>query len=137
LGGENQGAVTAEGEVSTIDVLLVDDDRDIRDTIEQILEEDGYRVGTAVDGEDALQRLHLDGRLPRLILLDLMMPVMDGREFLVQFAKEPKWDKVPIVIISSGRDAQREAASLGAAGYLAKPIELDLLLASVRRLVTR
>jgi two-component system, chemotaxis family, chemotaxis protein CheY len=122
---------------SAIDVLLVDDDRDIRDTIEQILEEDGYRVATAVDGEDALQRLDAEPQLPRLILLDLMMPVMDGREFLARFTKEPRWAQIPVVIISSGRNAEREAASLSVAGYLAKPIELDLLLSCVRRWVVR
>lgn len=129
--------MTLEPGRSALDVLLVDDDRDIRDTIEQILEEDGYSVKTAVDGEDALQRLRNDGQLPRLILLDLVMPVMDGREFLAHFAQQRQWQEVPVVIISSGRDAQREATALGAAGYLAKPIELDQLLASVRRWVTR
>jgi CheY-like chemotaxis protein len=121
---------------SDIDVMLVDDDPDIRETIQQILEEEGYAVTTAPDGEVALQRLGA-GPLPRLVLLDLMMPVMDGREFLLRIAQEPRLGQIPIVLISSGRDARREATALGAAGYLAKPIELDLLLDSVQRWIAR
>jgi CheY-like chemotaxis protein len=128
--------VSAETGPADLDVLLVDDDRDIRDTIEQILSEEGYGVASVADGELALERLAGDP-LPRLILLDLMMPVMDGQAFLAQFARQPRLAKIPVVIISSSRDAQREATALGTAGYLAKPIELHLLLESVRRWVAR
>jgi CheY-like chemotaxis protein len=121
---------------TALDVLLVDDDRDIRETIEQILEEEGYGIATAADGELALQHLAV-GPLPRLILLDLMMPVMDGRAFLAEYKRLPRLAHIPVVIISSGHDARQEAATLGTAGYLAKPIELHLLLENVQRWVTR
>ena len=120
------------------DVLLVDDDHDVRGTIEQILTEEGLSVATAVDGEDALGFLETNAAaLPRLILLDLMMPVMDGREFLNRARQRPQLAEIPVVIISSGRDVQREAQTLGTAGYLAKPIELEHLLDNVRRWVSR
>jgi CheY-like chemotaxis protein len=124
-------------EGARFDILLVDDDRDIRDTIEQILTDEGFSVSTAVDGEDALTRLAGRGGLPRLILLDLMMPVMDGREFLARVQGDSRLAEIPIVIISSARDVQRESAALGTAGYLAKPIELDHLLTNVRRWIAR
>lgn len=117
------------------DVLLIDDDQDIRETIQQILEDEGYSIATAVDGEDALQWLQT-APLPRLVLLDLVMPVMDGRQFLLWFAQQPRLAQVPVVIISSGRDARQEAAALGTAGYLSKPIELHLLLENVKRWVS-
>jgi two-component system, chemotaxis family, chemotaxis protein CheY len=118
------------------DVLVIDDDKDVRETISQILEEEGYRVRTAIDGEDALERLRAEP-LPRLVLLDLTMPVMDGRAFLARLRDESAFAQLPIVIISSGPDARRESAALGTAGYIAKPIELDHLLENVQRWVAR
>jgi CheY-like chemotaxis protein len=112
-------------------VLVVDDDPDILDAICDILDAEGYRVARARHGVEALGRV-ADER-PDVVLLDLMMPVMDGVAFSVELRKRPQDRDVPIVVISAEGNPQR-VASVGAAGYLAKPFDIDVLLAHVATL---
>jgi CheY-like chemotaxis protein len=112
-------------------VLVVDDDPDILEAICDILEAEGYRVARARHGGEALDRV--DAERPALILLDLMMPVMDGVSFAQALRTRPAARDVPIVVISADGNRQR-AAPVGAAGYLAKPFDVDSLLAHVARL---
>jgi len=111
-------------------VLVVDDDEDIRELLRVVLEADGYRVKVAVDGLDAWEQIHA-GELPALILLDLMMPRMDGEHFLKKLRRRcPE----AVVIILSGHDAaQKKAGEFKAARCLTKPVELDDLLNAVKR----
>jgi CheY-like chemotaxis protein len=109
-------------------VLVVDDDPDILDAICDILEGEGYRVARARHGEEALLRVETER--PALILLDLMMPVMDGVKFSQALRLRPGVQDVPIVVISADGNRQR-ASSVGAVGYLAKPFDIDSLLAQV------
>ncbi len=109
-------------------VLVVDDDPDILEAICDILEAEGYRVARARHGEEALSRV--DAERPDVILLDLMMPVMDGVAFSHALRLRPAVRDVPIVVISADGNPQR-AASVGASGYLAKPFDIDALLAQV------
>ncbi|WP_242392800.1 response regulator [Anaeromyxobacter oryzisoli] len=109
-------------------VLVVDDDPDILDAICDILEGERYRVARARNGLEALDRVGEE--LPAVILLDLMMPVMDGLAFATAFRKQPLARSVPIVVISADGNPQR-AAALGAAGFLAKPFDIDALLSRV------
>ena len=109
-------------------VLVVDDDPDILDAICDILEGEGYRVARARHGLEAL--LRVEAERPALILLDLMMPVMDGVAFSHELRLRPAVRDVPIVVISADGNRQR-AASVGATGYLAKPFDIDSLLAHV------
>jgi CheY-like chemotaxis protein len=109
-------------------VLVVDDDPDILDAICDILEGEGYRVARARHGMEAL--LRVEAERPALILLDLMMPVMDGVAFSHELRLRPAVRDVPIVVISADGNRQR-AASVGATGYLAKPFDIDSLLAHV------
>ena len=109
---------------------MVDDDEDIRTTIQQILEEEGYRVLAAPNGEEAL-RLLAAHPAPRLILLDLMMPVMDGARFKARLTAAPRLGAVPVVIISAGGGLAHKASLMKAAGYLAKPIDLRTLMGTV------
>ena len=113
-------------------VLIVEDDDLTRDALSIMLQEDGYQVLCAENGQAALEQLQRT-RPPGLILLDMMMPVMTGWEFLTQRKQDPRLAAIPVVICSGTGDAARQAASLGAAGYLKKPIEFQVLLATIRR----
>jgi CheY-like chemotaxis protein len=108
-------------------VLVVDDDDDIRDLVQAVLEMHGYRVDQAA-GASAL-RIR-PGAPPALILLDLMMPVVDGYEIGRRLRADPATAPIPIVIMSAGTQAAAAAAELRAEGYLAKP-DLARLVATV------
>ncbi|WP_242335366.1 MULTISPECIES: response regulator [Anaeromyxobacter] len=114
-------------------VLVVDDDPDILDAICDILEGEGYRVARARHGVEALERV--EAEKPAIILLDLMMPVMDGLAFAQALRERPGRAEIPIVVISADGNPQR-AASVGAAGYLAKPFDIDALLAQVAQMTS-
>jgi CheY-like chemotaxis protein len=114
-------------------ILIVEDDPEIRETLAQVLEDEGYAVATAENGRDALVKL---SELPRpcLILLDLMMPVMSGSEFLVALRQRPVADDIPVIIVSAW---PREAAAVhGARAFLGKPVDLQELLSWVSRFCT-
>lgn len=106
-------------------VLVVDDDPDILDAVCDILEGEGYRVARARHGLEALDRVREER--PALILLDLMMPVMDGMSFAHTLRERRLADDVPIIVISADGNPQK-AASLGARGFLAKPFDIQALL---------
>jgi CheY-like chemotaxis protein len=109
-------------------VLVVDDDPDILEAICDILGTESYRVARARNGLEALERV--DAERPDVILLDLMMPVMDGVTFAQALRQRPAVSDVPILVISADGNPQR-AASVNARGYLAKPFDIDALLAHV------
>jgi two-component system, chemotaxis family, chemotaxis protein CheY len=114
-------------------LLVVDDDRDIREALQDVLESTGYHVHLAGDGREALEALH-GGCCPDLILLDLMMPRMNGFEFRdVQRHEEPLC-RIPVLLASADPALPQAARSLGVAGYLRKPLDLDDLLGTVSRL---
>ena len=108
-------------------VLVVDDDPDILEALSEILEAEGYDVQRARNGREALQRL--EQGLPDLVLLDLMMPVMDGWEFARSLDPGAR---PPIIVLSADRNVSVKAKEIGALGWLAKPFELTELLAAVR-----
>lgn len=112
-------------------LMLVDDDQDIRDVLRFFLEIDGYRISTATDGVDALEQLETRER-PSLILLDLMMPRMDGEEFL-KTLRVSKFADIPVVIMSGYREADDKTRELSGNCCLMKPVEFDELIAVVHR----
>ena len=114
-------------------ILIVEDDDDIREALTQILELEGYAVREAANGREALDISRAEPT-PSLILLDLMMPVMDGWQFRAEQVKDPVLSKVPVVVISADLSIQEKAASFGAAAVLPKPISLDRLLRAVEGL---
>ena len=118
---------------SEITVLVVDDDEDIRLAMSDTLEAEGYRVLLAEDGLDALAKLRSGSQRPNLILLDLMMPNMDGRGFCVAKQQDPALSPIPVVIISADSRVTQKAAELGVAGSLAKPVRLAELVATIER----
>src|SRR5919206_4825152 len=113
------------------EVMVVEDDFAIRETLRELLEDEGYRVVWAANGREALQRLK--ERAPRLILLDLMMPVMDGWEFRTAQQRDPELARIPVVIISADHALEHKVSALAVDGWLAKPFELATLLETVNR----
>ncbi|MEO5766913.1 MAG: response regulator [Polyangia bacterium] len=113
-------------------VLVVEDDETIRDTVVEFLDEEGYAAVGAIHGRDALAQLAALNPLPRLILLDLMMPVMDGRSFREQQLKEPALATIPVIVLSALVDSSEQAGQMNVAGHLKKPFSLADLLALVR-----
>jgi chemosensory pili system protein ChpA (sensor histidine kinase/response regulator) len=112
--------------------LLVEDDFASRELLSMILAGEGYRVAAAANGVEGLQRLRGSDR-PSLILLDLNMPVMDGRTFCARRHEDRDLDSIPVVVISAAGDVAEQAAALGAARYLQKPVDTVQLLDAVRQ----
>ncbi len=112
-------------------LMVVDDDPFILEFLKSVLEAFGYSVVTASDGRDALEQLEVCGA--SLILLDMAMPVLDGRGFLQELRRNPEL-KAPVVVMTAMDDARRMARDLGTEGWLQKPFDLDALLETVSRL---
>jgi CheY-like chemotaxis protein len=114
-------------------VLVVEDDESIRESLQQVLELEGYRVLAAANGQEALDVLQTPTRpliRPGLILLDLMMPVMNGWDFLQRVREDRNLATIPVIVVTAYSDW---AGSLNAEGILRKPVEIDSLLAQVER----
>jgi CheY-like chemotaxis protein len=112
-------------------VLVVDDEEGARETVAEILRSGGYRVATAMNGEEAMRRLRAMPA-PDLILLNLAMPVMNGWVFRAEQRQDPDLALIPVVLLSGAPNLEREADTLDAAGYLVKPIDVQLLIELVR-----
>jgi CheY-like chemotaxis protein len=108
-------------------VLVVEDTPDVREAIQLTLELEGYRVLTAIHGKDALDQLR-GGANPDLVLLDIFMPVMDGREFLERRATERLSPDVPVVVFAAARP---EKNLPGVVDWISKPADLDVLLGKI------
>jgi CheY-like chemotaxis protein len=113
-------------------ILVVDDDDSIRELMTIILESQGYEVETAEDGAEALERVRR-GSPPSLVLLDLMMPGMDGIAFLRELRSDDDLSGVPVVVISGDQRATHRLGRMDVQDCMMKPIELDDLLQTVPR----
>jgi CheY-like chemotaxis protein len=113
-------------------ILVVEDDAATREALAMILSAEGFTVVGAANGQEALGRLRSDVR-PDLILLDLMMPVMDGWQFRREQAKDPALAAIPVVVLSADGNVHQKAASLKTADYLQKPVDAENLLEVIRR----
>ena len=116
---------------------MVEDDTELRELLRRMLEKEGWTVVEAENGRAALDRV--EQLVPELILLDLMMPVMDGFEFLVELRKVDAWRSIPVVVVTAKdlTDQDRRQLSGSVATVLQKgAYERDQLLAQVRELVT-
>lgn len=111
-------------------VLVVDDDETISEFVEWVLVEEGHEVAKAANG--ALALAALERMQPDVILLDMRMPVMDGWEFARAY-RQDGYAQVPIVVMTAAQDAAKRAGEIGANAYLAKPFDLDDLIATVTR----
>jgi signal transduction histidine kinase len=110
-------------------ILVVEDDDDLRETVVSLLEGQGYRPVGAANGLRALELLRKDPP-PALILLDLMMPEMDGWQFRIEQKKDPSLAVIPVLVLSADDSAQ--AAAIDASRYIPKPVDFDRLLAGIR-----
>jgi CheY-like chemotaxis protein len=113
-------------------VLIVEDNVDTRDSLAFLLRHEGYQVSTAANGQEALDRLRAGPR-PGVILLDLLMPTMDGWEVSNRLGQDPALASIPVVVVSGVGDCPEKLASLHPAACLAKTADLATLLDTVRR----
>ena len=113
-------------------VLLVEDDYDVRETVREVLADEGYQVVVAADGQEALDRLR-GGCAPFVIVLDMMMAGMNGLQFRAAQRADPALAGIPVVVLTANRDIERRAEELQAAVYLRKPAQLEELLEVLRR----
>jgi CheY-like chemotaxis protein len=111
-------------------ILIADDDPDVRESLRLLLELQGHSVDEARNGQEALQRLGSNG-LPNLIVLDLMMPVMDGWQFRRAQLQNPALAAVPVVVISAVPTHLQRVSELAAHRVFSKPFDYDLLIAAV------
>lgn len=113
------------------EILVVEDDTAIREALCDLLEGEGYTVATVPDGQAALTYLHQGLQQPCLILLDLLMPVMNGYVFRHIQQQDAHLAKIPVVVLSAQSLSDHEAGGMQVAFYLRKPVALDQLLTIV------
>jgi CheY-like chemotaxis protein len=114
-------------------VLVVDDEFGIVDVLETILTDEGYRVLTACNGKQGLVRLSAEK--PNVILLDFMMPILDGGEMLRVMAAEPAYQRIPVIMISSLSEDVIAEKCKGYAAFLHKPFRAAAVLSTVARVL--
>jgi CheY-like chemotaxis protein len=109
-------------------LLLIEDEKDIREALREALEMEDYRVSTACNGQEAMEMLN-KMEAPCVILLDLMMPVLDGWEFRRRQTLSPH-SEIPVIVVSAAAD---KIATIDANEYIRKPIELDCLIKAIKK----
>lgn len=117
-------------------IFLIDDDANIRDVLGMILSSKGHSISEAADGLDALAQLR-GGARPDLVIVDMMMPRIDGQAVIEAMRGDPSLAAIPVIVLSGHQSACDQAARLGAAGCLVKPVELSDLLDTVARIAAR
>jgi CheY-like chemotaxis protein len=114
-------------------VLIVEDNEDVQLALATFLESKGYATACADNGAEALALLRADAVDPCMILLDLNMPVMDGRQFRQVQRQDPRFADLPVVVYSGTADVKQTARTLDVPHYFQKPLNLDALVALVQR----
>lgn len=123
-------AAAAKRRSPSVDVVVVDDDIDIREALSEALEDCGYSVLSAANGVEGLELLR-SRDVPRVILLDLMMPLMDGYRFRAQQREDPALAAIPVVVITAGASVRND--ELDAVAVLRKPLDLSKLLTTIEQ----
>lgn len=114
-------------------ILVVDDESSIRDLLRDILAFEGHQVHVATNGHQALEQLRGGGR-PCVVLMDLVMPGMNGWELAARIHADPALAEIPLVVIAANPRHADDAARIGAERWLGKPLDLDRLFATVDEL---
>jgi two-component system chemotaxis response regulator CheY len=127
---ENRGSHSQGGYV-----LVVEDDQSLCDVVVDVLQDEGYSTYAASNGLEALT--HIKRERPELVLLDLMMPLMDGWELASALRSDPEWSDIPIVVMTADHDAERKRRELGAEAALPKPFDIEELSELVAGHITR
>jgi CheY-like chemotaxis protein len=107
------------------EILIIEDDSEIRNTMIDFLEDEGFVVRAAENGAQGISILQESATLPGLIFLDIMMPVMDGIEFRSTQLKDVNYSKIPTVIFSADGRVNQKVDTAGTVEVLKKPVELD------------
>jgi CheY-like chemotaxis protein len=118
-------------------ILVVEDDLDIRESVVEILEDEGHEVIAAADGREALERLQRASPPPDVILLDLMMPIMSGYQFREEQLKLPGLAAIPVLIVTADVNARAKVEHLRVAGIVQKPLKIQPLLDMLDALLAR
>lgn len=116
-------------------ILVVEDDRDIRKNLTKLLESEGYSVDVAENGRIALDQLHQSADLPALIILDLMMPIMDGFQFRDEQRKFARLSSIPVAIMTADGHIEEKKIRANANAALRKPADIDAILKMVKHYV--
>lgn len=116
-------------------ILVVEDDVEIRNSLQDVLELEGYEVTMANNGREALDILKNALTLPAAIILDMMMPVMSGYEFRSLQLEDEKLSKIPTAILSAEGNLDVKVKELGVEFVLKKPIDLDNLLNTIEQMI--
>ncbi|MFT3843064.1 MAG: response regulator [Myxococcaceae bacterium] len=121
--------------MSAAKILLVEDDRESREAIGEVLEDEGYEVVSTTDGLAALAQLRGPGTLPALILIDYSMPKMNALHFRTEMLKEPAWKDIKLVLLTADIDPQGKSEAVQATGFLRKPVSIEDLCSVVRSVI--
>jgi DNA-binding response OmpR family regulator len=113
-------------------ILIVEDDEPIRQSMKELLEDEGYHVSCAHNGQVALESLLADKNLPDLILLDLMMPVKDGKQFCLDQAACHWIAQIPVVIMSASSNIKIETMPPQVKGLIEKPADIDQIIKTIK-----
>ena len=114
-------------------VLIVDDDAEVRELLRLALSADGYHVAAVSNGRDGLHHLRSHAETC-IIVLDLMLPLMDGGQFRAAQLRDRSLSWIPVVVMSAAVDADRRARELGARRFVKKPLELDQVRHALRHI---
>ena len=114
-------------------ILVIEDDSALREMLVQTLEDEGFAVVSATDGMEALTYLQTAVELPCVILLDLMMPRMNGWQFREIQQNHAAIGSIPVVVLSARPDLRARQAEIAVDAYLSKPVNFDLLMQIIRR----
>jgi two-component system, OmpR family, response regulator MprA len=120
-----------------IDIFLIEDDPDLRESLIDLLEFEGYIVEWAVDGAEGLQKLGAMNTKPKVILVDWMMPVMDGAQFCARKKQTPDIANIPLVMLTADHDVHKRAKMVGADLGVAKPLDVGTLLAAIQKFLNQ
>jgi CheY-like chemotaxis protein len=123
---------TVTGQEAGMTILIIEDEHPLRALITDILEDEGYPVASAANGLEALRYIQ-QVALPRLIILDLGMPVMSGWAFREEQQRDPTLATIPVIVMSALPDLNRKAAALKVIDCLNKPLDIDRLLGTIAR----
>lgn len=112
-------------------VIVIDDDRGILEVVKIILTDQGFEVVAVSEGKDAFESIIKNS--PDIVLLDLWMSGMDGREITRQLKSQQETQKIPVIILSALNDVEKKAKEAGADGFLAKPFNISDLLTLIKK----
>ena len=117
-------------------IMVVDDEEDILFTVCQMLEMSGYDVIKATDGNECIEKLNSFSKLPDLILLDIMMPDLNGWDVAAKIKENPSWEKIPIVFLTAKGDTMSVGmGNLTADDYIVKPFDINDLRYRVKKII--